>query len=80
MTNMGNEYGSVRPGDKILCDGEYVTVMDVRVHEPNTHAHSPIKNYMYAVEAVTSRGSRWAGGTMVRNFIGAGTMWDRRKV
>lgn len=75
---MGSEHGSVRPGDKILCRGYYTTVTEVKVHEPDTHPNSPIVSSMFAVEAVTAYGSRWAGATMVGNFVGAGALWDRR--
>lgn len=52
---------SWREGDTIMCDGRYVTIIEVAIYQPFTHPHSPIRDGLTAIEAVTERGSRWAG-------------------
>jgi hypothetical protein len=50
-----------QPGDTVICNGEPYTVLDVHVHGPGEHRHSPILDGHYAREVVTAAGSRWFG-------------------
>ena len=53
----------------ILVHGTYVPVTRSIAHPPGSHADSPIRNELTAVELVTPDGSRWMG--VSRAWIGA---------
>jgi hypothetical protein len=48
-------------GDLIIAGGDYSAVTEIRVHGPDEHPASPIREDLRAVEYVTDRGSRWRG-------------------
>lgn len=50
-----------QPGDTVICNGAEHQVLEVRVHGPGEHLHSPIQDGHYAREVVTTAGSRWVG-------------------
>jgi len=50
-----------RVGDLVICDGEYVPVLEIVTHKAAAHRLSPIRNDWAAREWRTERGSRWAG-------------------
>lgn len=47
--------------DFVVCRTTNAPVVRRVVHPPGTHAHSPIRNDMTALELVTEHGSRWYG-------------------
>lgn len=75
---LGSASGSVAPGDQIIAGGQYATVERVVIHGPGQHpAGCPIVSTMFAVEAITANGSRWAGGTTASIHGDLRAHWDR---
>ncbi len=60
-----------QPGDTVICDGAEHQVLEVRVHGPGEHPHSPISDGHYAREVVTTAGSRWVGHAPGEAYRGA---------
>jgi hypothetical protein len=77
MTRLGDKVGSVAPGDLVICDGYEITVQRVVIHPPGHHDASPIVDDMFAVEAVTHAGSRWAGGVTAEIGSDLRAHWSR---
>ena len=53
----------------VICRGRWQPVMQTIAHPPGTHADSPIRNELTAVELRTPVGSRWYG--FERAWIGS---------
>lgn len=62
----------VRPGDEVICKGEWAVVLDVYVSRAGRHPNSAARNDWDAVMIKTSRGMRSFGyppNTLPRNPV-----------
>lgn len=76
--SMGERAGSVEPGDQVMVRGWWTRVERVVIHAPGQHpTDAPIVPTMYAVQAITHLGSRWAGGTTAHIGADLRAHWER---